>query len=108
MNRRQWKKACRKAAEQIKKEFPNEVQIDIADGTETIDAPSKYEPPYRGRNARLERRYTSIPRGAPMIWERWSYEYDEWEPVTALQWYRKRRFVEDHDWEAESKRLGHD
>lgn len=101
MNRRQWKKACKKAAERLQREFPGEFEFTPAEGDETVYAPRGYDPGYMpNRYRRSERRYTSPPRGTPIVWERTSYEYDEWDCRTALEAYRERRWVEDTDWAA--------
>lgn len=103
MNRRQWKKACKRAAERLAREFPGEFVITMAEGDECVDAPAGYEPPFGA--SRADRRYPDIPRGTPVIWERVSYEYDEWECRTALEIYEQRRAVEDTDWEALASQL---
>lgn len=105
MNRRQWKKACKKAADKLHREFPGQYETQPAEGDETVYAPHRYESGCRGPYARIERRYATVPRGAPVIWEHFNTpDCNEWDCKTALEVYEQRRFVEDHDWEAEWRR----
>ena len=98
MNRRQWKKACKKAAERLEREFPGQYEIIPAEGDETVYAPVGYKP---ARNeGPVGRRYTSPPRGTPVIWECSGYYEPEWDCKTALEVYEHRRWIEDTDWDA--------
>jgi hypothetical protein len=45
VNRRQEKKACKKAAAHLAQEFPGEFEIVPAEGDETVSAPRRFEPP---------------------------------------------------------------
>ena len=94
MNRRQFKKACKKAAARLQAEFPGEFEIVSAEGDETLYAPRGYEPP-RGEF----RRFATPLRGTALVWERTSYETDEWDCRSALEIYESRRAAEDFDWE---------
>jgi hypothetical protein len=101
LNRRQWKKACKKAAAEIERRWPGEYEFGPADGDETVYAPPGYDPGRMpNRDLRIERRYTSPPRGTPMLWERTSYEYDEWDCKTALEVLSQLEFAHDTDWDA--------
>jgi len=97
MNPRQWKKACKKAAERLQLEFPGEYAIEPATGDETVVPPREYAP--TRAESKSGRHYTSPPRGTPIIWERAGYYEPEWECRTALEVYEHRRFIEDTDWE---------
>jgi len=108
MNRRQWKKACKKAAERLRQEFPGQYVFEPAAGDETVYGPSGYQPPRCGSRAfwNIERRYATVPRGAPIIWEPCYTDCGtEWDCRTALEIYQSRRFAEDFDWEGEMRRL---
>lgn len=100
MNRRQWKKACKKAAAEIAKRWPGQYRFELAAGDETVYSPRGYEP--SRSEGRHGRRYTEAPRCAPIVWEKTSYEYDEWEPRTALSVLQELEWMESIDWEAEA------
>lgn len=85
MNRRQWKKASKKAVAEIERRRPGHYEFVPARGDETVYAPRGYEPPCRGSEARLERRYASPPKGTPVVWLSVGYETDEWDCYTALE-----------------------
>lgn len=107
MNRRQWKKACKKAAAECERRWPGEYDFGPADGEETVYSPPGYEP--TRVEGKLGRRYTSPPRGTPLIWERTSYEYEEYDCRTALEVLTERDFVESTDWAAmASDHRGHE
>lgn len=109
MNRRQWKKACKKAAAELERLYPGEYKFDIAEGDETVYAPNGYTPPgkpragFNRRMWRLEFTYTSVPKGAPIIWtcDYWG----ECDCETALRALEQREFVDSVDWEAEVRKL---
>ena len=96
MNRRQWKKACKKAAAECERRWPGEYVFDPSDGTDTVDAPSDYQPPrHEGRHLR---RYAYAPKGAPLL-----VKTDYWGEVdieTAMDTLRHRQMGEDTDWDA--------
>lgn len=105
MNRRQWKKACKKAAVELERRWPGQYQISPAQGDETVAAPHGWLPPGRkpppGRERRIwniGRIYASPPRGAPVIWtcDYWG----ECDCETALHALQMMEFVEATDWEA--------
>jgi hypothetical protein len=105
MNRRQWKKACKKAAIELQRRWPGQYEITPAQGDETVSPPAKYLPPGRKPPAGLARRlwnvgrhYANAPRGAPIIWtcDYWG----ECDCETALHALEMMEFVEATDWEA--------
>jgi len=106
VNRRQWKKACKKAALEVEQRWPGQYKFEPAEGDETVYAPHRYQPPgkpragFNRRMWRIEHRYASVPKGASIVWERASYEYDEWDCRTALDILDQMEFVESVDWEA--------
>lgn len=99
MNKRQWKKACKRAALVLLRDHP-ELARDLvpAKGDELVDAPRKYRPPGRPRSRadrHMARFYAQeAPKGAPLLWERASYEYDEWDAITALEVLNRIRLYE--------------
>lgn len=104
MNRRQWKKACKKAAVELQRRWPGQFEISLAEGDETVYAPRAYIPPgkpragFNRRMWRLEFTYTSVPRGTPIIWtcDYWG----ECDCETALHVLEQTRMCEEIDWEA--------
>lgn len=100
MNRRQWKKACKRAAAELERRFPGEHEFVPAEGDEVVCPPLGYVPPGRPRPGlkrrlwRIDFKYDSPPRGTPVLWERSSYEYDEWECRTALDVLADVEFAE--------------
>ena len=98
MNRRQWKKRCKKAAAELERRWPGEYGLVPADGDETVYAPRDYEP--LRCEGRLGRKYTSPPRGAPGQWIRVSPEYDDWDFHPADGLLEFATFVQDTDWQA--------
>jgi hypothetical protein len=101
VNPRQWKKACKKAAAECERRWPGEYVFAPSDGTDTVDAPSSYQPP-RHEGRRL-RRYAYAPEGTPLLVTK-----DYWGEVdieTALDTLRHRQLAEDFDWEGEMARL---
>jgi hypothetical protein len=102
MNRRQWKKACKKAAAECERRWPGEYVFAPADGDETVYAPPKYEPPHR-RQGRWCRRFATPLKGTLLLW---STDYwGETDVEDALSTLRMRQHAEDFDWEAEIARL---
>lgn len=87
MNRRQWKKACKKAAIRLEREFPGQYVIEPARGDETVYAPRGYEPPHGERQR--GRRFTAPPRGTPIVWEWPGYCESMWDCKTALEVYER-------------------
>lgn len=104
VNRRQWKKACKKAAAEIARRWPGQYTFEPAKGDETVYSPPRYKP--ERCEGRSGRRYTNAPKGAPVCWEKTSYEYNEWEPRPADSLLRELVWVESVDWEAEAAKLG--
>ena len=111
MNRRQWKKACKKAALEVERRWPGQYTFEPADGDETLYAPRGYQPPgkpragFNRRMWRIEHRYASPPRGTPVIWERAGYYEPEYDCRTALEILDQMDLVESVDWEAEAARM---
>jgi len=103
MNRRQWKKACKKAAAKLQRLYPGQYEYVPARGDETVYSPRGYEP--LRHEGRLGRHYTEVPKGAPIRW--YSCHTDcgtEWDVTTALSDYQFMQMVESTDWEAEWKK----
>lgn len=99
MNRRQWKKAAKKAAVEVSRRWPGQYTFEPAKGDETVDAPHGYEP--LRQEGKSGRRYTEVPRGTPICWRKTSYEYDEWECEDALRIRDQMDLIESVDWAAE-------
>jgi hypothetical protein len=84
MNRRIYKKLCKRAMPVlIAKHGYAPRNFTMANGRETLDAPTNME-----RNDRRGRFFVkgffSPLKGTPVIWERTSYEYDEWDAKGAV------------------------
>lgn len=86
MNLRILKKLSKRAALELSRRG---YKTDPSDGTETIYTPPKLDFKHcrqsRSRQADRGRRYLyayPLP-GTPMVWEKTSYEYDEWDAKTA-------------------------
>jgi hypothetical protein len=109
MNNRQWKKACKLAAAELEREFPGEFVCAPAEGDECVSAPRDYVPPRNEQDspASFRRSHATPPRGTPLVWQRTSYEYDEWDARTALDMLADLRHARDYDWDAEAKRQGY-
>lgn len=95
MNRRQWKKACKKAAAEVERRRPGQYQFVPATGAEAVDAPPGYKSPYHGRRSRTDRRYPAVPRGTPIVWICSGYYEPEWDCYTALEILLQ---IEHEDW----------
>lgn len=111
MNRRQWKKACKKAAAECERRWPGEYNFEPAEGDETVSPPHGYEHPKPKPPAGLARRlwrvefsYTSPPRGTPLIvcHDNYSGEVDY---TTALDALQHRELIESTDWEEFGRRF---
>ena len=67
MNKRQWKKACKKAALRLMRECPGRYAIRAASGHEVLRAPSAYvdENPWE----KILGHYVKAPKGLLVVWE---------------------------------------
>lgn len=95
MNRRTLKKHCKRAVPILIAEYGyHETDFMPADGSETIDAPTRMERQY------VERGFLKpgALRGTMIIWQRTSYEYDEWDCKLASELLDEIRWVEKQDW----------
>lgn len=100
MNRRQWKKACKKAATECERRWPGVYIFVPSDGSDTVYAPRGYEPPRSIPRwlRRIERRYATPPPGTPLLVTR-----DYWGEVdieTALDTFERHSANDEIDWEA--------
>lgn len=74
MNKRQWKKACKKAAARLVQEHCGRLDIRPALGNEVLRAPNAYVEANPAK--RIMGQYVKAPKGLLVVWERAS----AWEP----------------------------
>jgi hypothetical protein len=65
VNRRQWKKACKRAAAELNRRWPGVYEFHPAEGDETMYRERGYYQPYASA---LDRRYPTAVRGMPIVW----------------------------------------
>lgn len=95
MNLRILKKLS-KRAEPLIREIGQHIDIGPADRDETL-----YAMDGMPRHQVKHSSFIAPLQGTPLVWERTSYEYDEWDATAAWQWLENHVQACTYDWGAE-------